>query len=86
VDIPIIANIFSRRDMMERDKELIEKLLTENKEFKILREEHVEYERKIEELMKKRPQTSEVHFEIETLKKKKLQGKDKMERILTQHR
>lgn len=71
---------------MERDKELIEKLLTENKEFKILREEHVEYERKIEELMKKRPQTSEVHFEIETLKKKKLQGKDKMERILTQHR
>jgi uncharacterized protein YdcH (DUF465 family) len=72
--------------MMERDKELIEKLLMENKEFKILREEHVEFERKIEELMKKRPQTSEVHFEIETLKKKKLQGKDKMERILTQHR
>ena len=71
---------------MERDKELIEKLLMENKEFKILREEHVEFERKIEELMKKRPQTSEVHFEIETLKKKKLQGKDKMERILTQHR
>jgi uncharacterized protein YdcH (DUF465 family) len=60
---------------MERDKELIEKLLMENKEFKILREEHVEFERKIEELMKKRP-----------LKKKKLQGKDKMERILTQHR
>ncbi len=64
---------------MERDKELIEKLLTENEEFKALREEHVEFERKIEELMKKRPQTSEVHFEIETLKKKKLQGKDKME-------
>ncbi len=72
--------------MMERDKELIEKLLTENEEFKALREEHVEFERKIEELMKKRPQTSEVHFEIETLKKKKLQGKDKMERILTKHR
>ena len=71
---------------MERDKELIEKLLSEDEEFKALREEHLEFERKIEELMKKRPQTSELHFEIETLKKKKLQGKDKMERILTKHR
>ena len=71
---------------MDRDKELIERLLTENEEFKALREAHIEFEKKIEELMKKRPQTSELHFEIETLKKKKLKGKDKMERILTKHR
>jgi len=36
--------------------------------------------------MKKKPRTTELHFEIETLKKRKLQGKDKMERILIKHR
>ena len=52
---------------------------------KALYEEHLAFEEKIEELQK-RPPSSEVHFEIETLKKQKLAGKDKMERILTQYR
>ncbi|UCF30667.1 MAG: DUF465 domain-containing protein [bacterium] len=71
---------------MSRDKELISRLLEENEEFRKLHEEHIAFEEEIEKLMKKRPQTTELHFEIETLKKKKLFGKDKMERILTKYR
>lgn len=69
-----------------RDKELLDKLLKEDEEFKSLYQDHLEYEQKLEKLMKKKPQTTELHFEIETLKKRKLQGKDKMERILIKHR
>ena len=68
------------------EKELIERLLEENDEFRKLHEDHIAFGEKIEALTKKRPQTTELHFEIETLKKKKLHGKDKMERILTKHR
>jgi uncharacterized protein YdcH (DUF465 family) len=71
--------------MATRDKELIEKVCAENEEFKALYEEHLAFEEKIEEMLK-RPPTSELHFEIETLKKQKLAGKDKMERILTRYR
>lgn len=72
--------------MTNREKELIERLLKEDDEFKSLHEQHLAYEEQLVELLKKRPQTTELHFEIETLKKKKLFGKDKMERILSKHR
>ncbi len=68
------------------DRELIARLLEENEEFRVLREEHLEFERRIEELKKKKPQNNNTYFEIETLKKKKLKGKDKMEVILTKYR
>ena len=71
--------------MTTTDKELIEKVCAEDSEFKALYEEHLAFEEKIEDLLK-RPPTSELHFEIDTLKKQKLAGKDKMERILTRHR
>ena len=71
--------------MATRDKELIEKVCAENEEFKALYEEHLAFEEKIEEMLK-RPPTTELHFEIEKLKKQKLAGKDKMERILTKYR
>lgn len=71
--------------MTTTDKELIEKVCAEDSEFKALYEDHLAFEEKIEDLLK-RPPTSELHFEIDTLKKQKLAGKDKMERILTQHR
>jgi len=68
------------------DKELIARLMKENKEFRVLREEHLEFERQIEELKKRKPRGDSTHFEIETIKKKKLKGKDKMEVILTKYR
>jgi len=72
--------------MSQKEKELIERLVKEDEEFKVLREKHIEYEGKLAKLMKKKPQTTELHFEIETLKKQKLMGKDKMERILNKQR
>ena len=71
--------------MTTRDKELIERVCAEDEEFKALYEEHLAFEEKIENILK-RPPTSELHFEVETLKKQKLAGKDKMERILTRYR
>ena len=69
-----------------RDKDIIEKLIKEDEEFRTLHKKHIEYEKQIEELMSQKPQTSELHFQIEVIKKKKLLGKDRMERILTRHR
>ncbi len=73
-------------DRENREKALIDRLVKENDEFSKLYNEHLEYERELEKLMKKKPQTTELHFEIETLKKRKLLGKDKMERVLIKHR
>ncbi len=73
-------------DRKNRDKVLIDRLVKENDEFNKLYNEHLEYERELGKLMKKKPQTTDLHFEIETLKKRKLLGKDKMERILIKHR
>jgi len=71
--------------MDNRDQELIERLLKENEEFRKLYEEHSNFEERIEELLK-RPPSTDIHFEIESLKKQKLAGKDKMELILTKYR
>jgi uncharacterized protein YdcH (DUF465 family) len=71
--------------MTTTDKELIEKVCAEDEEFKALYEDHLAFEEKIDDMLK-RPPTSELHFEVETLKKQKLAGKDKMERILTRYR
>jgi uncharacterized protein YdcH (DUF465 family) len=71
--------------MEKRDQELIGRLLVEDPEFKKLHDEHQDFEEKIEELLK-RPPSTEIHFEIESLKKQKLIGKDKMELILTKYR
>jgi len=71
--------------MEKRDQDLINRLLVEDEEFKKLYEEHQEFEEKLEELQK-RPASTEIHFEIESLKKQKLIGKDKMELILIKYR
>ena len=71
--------------MENRDRDLIDRLLKEDGEFRRLYEEHEKYEERIEELLK-RPSSTEIHFEIESLKKQKLAGKDKMELILTRYR
>ena len=71
--------------MEQRDKDLIKRLLREEEEFKTLYEQHQEFEERIEDLLK-RPPSTEIHFEIESLKKQKLLGKDKMELILSKYR
>ena len=71
--------------METRDQDLIDRLLAEDGEFKKLYQEHQELEERIEDLQK-RPPSTEIHFEIENLKKQKLIGKDKMELILTKYR
>ena len=70
--------------MSETKQDLIKRLLEEDDEFRELYEAHAAFEEQIEELQK-RPPSTEIHFEIESLKKQKLQGKDKMERILVKH-
>ncbi len=72
--------------MENKDQKLIDKLVKENEEFKVLFREHQDYEKRLLELAERKPQTSDLHFQIETIKKKKLQGKDRMERILAKHR
>jgi len=71
--------------MSNPDQELIDRLYKEDEEFRELHDQHLEFEESIDELLK-RPPSNETYFEIEKLKKLKLQGKDKMERILTRHR
>jgi len=71
--------------MSKPDQDLIERLLKEDEEYKKLHEAHLAFGERIE-VLQKRPPSTEIHFEIEGLKKQKLQGKDKMERILTRHR
>jgi len=71
--------------MSETKQDLIKRLLEEDDEYRKLHEDHLAFEERIKELQK-RPPSTEIHFEIETIKKQKLQGKDKMERILTAHR
>ena len=71
--------------METRDQDLISRLLGQDEEFRKLYQEHQELEVRIEELLK-RPPSTEIHFEIENLKKQKLVGKDKMELILTKYR
>ncbi len=71
--------------MSKTKQDLIKRLLEEDDEYRGLHENHLAFQEKLEALQK-RPPSTEIHFEIETLKKQKLQGKDKMERILTRHR
>jgi len=71
--------------MSKKKQDLIKRLLEEDDEFRKLHEDHLAFEERIDELLK-RPPSTEIHFEIESLKKQKLQGKDKMERILVKHR
>ena len=71
--------------MSQTKNDLIKRVLEEDGEYRKLYEEHQAFEERLEELQK-RPPSTEIHIEIDKLKKQKLQGKDKMERILTVHR
>jgi hypothetical protein len=60
--------------------------LTQNDEYRRLQEQHHEYEARLSVLADKAVLTDEEQFEETTLKKKKLQLRDRMEEIARQAR
>jgi uncharacterized protein len=66
------------------DKEVVEKLIKEDEDFKKKFKTHKDFERKIERLEKKSHLTPEEAVEKNRLKKLKLALKDEMERKLAE--
>jgi uncharacterized protein YdcH (DUF465 family) len=72
---------------METDeKALIEHLKQTNPEFRRLAEEHLQYERQLEEFNNLRYLTSAQELEKKRVQKIKLWGKDRMAEILKEHK
>jgi len=72
---------------MEMDeKVLIEHLKEINPEFRQLLEEHLLYERQLEEFHKLRYLSSEQELEKKRVQKIKLRGKDRMAELLKEHK
>ena len=72
---------------METDENtLIEHLKQTNPEFRQLTEEHLRYERQLEEFNKLRYLTSEQELEKKRVQKIKLRGKDRMVEILKEYK
>jgi len=72
---------------MEMDeKVLIEHLKQTNPEFRQLLEEHLQYERQLEEFNKLRYLSSEQELEKKRVQKIKLRGKDRMAELLKEHK
>ncbi len=72
--------------MEKRDLELIEGLLEENEELKVLMEEHRELERVLVTIHQKRYLTPEEEVEKKNIQKLKLAGRDRIEDILSRYR
>lgn len=64
------------------EEELVSRLLQENEEFRKLYDEHQNLERQIDELQKHLHLSPEEELQVNTLKKLKLQGKDRMAELL----
>jgi len=72
---------------METDeKALIEHLKETNPEFRQLMQEHLQYERQLEEVNKLRYLSSEQELEKKRVQKIKLRGKDRMAEFLKEHK
>ncbi len=72
--------------MEKRDEKLIAQLIKENKTLREYVEQHKEYERQLEEYSKRIHLTTEESMERKRIQKLKLAGRDKIERILAEHR
>jgi len=72
--------------MEERDLMLIEKWKARDPELKKLWEEHLEFEEQLERFNRRVYLSAAEEVERKTLQKKKLQGRDRMEQILTRIR
>jgi uncharacterized protein len=72
--------------MEKYDEELISQWVDKDPELKRQVEEHLEFERKLEELERKAFLTTDEETERKNLKKLKLRGKDQIETILNKYR
>ena len=70
---------------MEIEKDLLEKVKSENQEFKKLFDEHTELKVRVEELYKLKFLTSEEEMEKKKIQVHKLHLKDKLEEMLSQY-
>ncbi|MBW2476311.1 MAG: DUF465 domain-containing protein [Deltaproteobacteria bacterium] len=72
--------------MAEMDQALIQKLCEENPRFRKLHEEHVLFEKRLEEFDDRVYLSAEEELERKKVQKLKLAGKDEMENILRDYR
>lgn len=72
--------------MEHSDLKLIEQLMKQDAELERLWSEHLDFERRLEEMNRKPYLTSEEQVEQARLKKLKLAGRDRIEAILAAHR
>lgn len=72
--------------MEAKDRELLTLLSQSNEEVSRLMSEHRAFDRKIDELNRRHAPTPAEEAEMARLKKLKLQGRDRLEEILAEHR
>jgi len=72
--------------MQEKDRDLAEKLFSENPRFRMLYEEHLIFEKELKQLEDRNHLTPEDEVQRKKIQKLKLAGKDEMERILSDNR
>jgi GTPase SAR1 family protein len=72
--------------MEARDERLISQLIKENETLKEYMQQHQEYERQLEEFNKRIHLTTDEAVERKRIQKLKLANRDKIERILLEHR
>jgi hypothetical protein len=72
--------------MEERDERLIDQLIKENETLKEYVVQHREYERQLEEFNKRIHLTTDESVQRKKIQKLKLANRDKIERILVEHR
>lgn len=71
---------------VKTDDSVITRLLEENEEYGQLNEEHIALKIKVEQLRQKKHLSPEEDYELAQLKKEKLAGKDRMEKIVLEAR
>ncbi len=72
--------------MEDKEELLKKKLMEEDPEFRALMEEHLKFEKTLEEFNERSHLTPNEETERKRIQKLKLSGKDKMEIILAKHR
>lgn len=65
---------------------LIERLVTENHDFRKLRDDHKKYDEELEQIQSRAFLTADQQWRVSELKKLKLIAKDRMEAIIRQAR
>ncbi len=65
------------------EQEIIEKLMETNEEFRELKQKHAKLEERLEELQKKLYLTTEEELEVKSIKRQKLELKDRMNEIIS---